>query len=203
MKYYWHDHKAINGKPRHNAFNQLMTLFSAQEVKQPSDLSNDAFLCFVHPGTGGGKRQSNWEAKASAANSQFIVLLSIDGEPVPVKQVADGVVPLERERLDRLPREFNANPNRQIDFMKSVDQGSPKWDLLVPRPVTEHLIAYYLVLLAKEKGQSVDADPDLREKAFQEYEGLAILLPSARMVTRREELSKDVIAQLLAAWEGV
>lgn len=202
MKYYWYDHKVSNGRPGYATFNQLVTLFHAQEVKQPSDLMDNSFLCFVHPGTTGGKRQRNWEAKASAVKSQFIVLLSIGGEPVPEKAVADGVVALNREWLDRLPEDFNANPHRLNDFFASVDQGSPKWELLVPNSVTEHLIAYYLVLLAKDKGQSVDADPGLGDNAFQEYEGLARLFPKAREVTCKEELSKDAIGHLLAEWGG-
>lgn len=201
MNYFWFDHRALEGKPKHKTFGQLVTLFSAQEVKGPDGL-NDCFFCFVHAGNAEGKRQWNWEAKANAGNKQFIVLLSIEGEPVPTKKVADGVVALHRERLDQLAGEFDANPDRKNEFMRSVASGTPKWELLVSNPETEHLIAYYLVLLATEKGLSVNPDHELREKAFREYRGLAKLAPNARKVERSEDLSKDAIGQLLAEWEG-
>ncbi len=203
MNYFWFDHKASsNGAPEHETFKRLVSLFRAQEVKLPSDLISP-FLCFVHARTAEGVRQTDWEGKANAGQRQFIALLSFGGHPTPTRSIADGVAALQKDRLERGVADLQNNANRKDEFVRSVIEGAPKWEMLVPNPETEHLIAYYLVLLAKEKGQSLNTDPDLGSKAFQEYKGLANLLPNARRVMCREDLSKDVIAQLLAAWEGV
>lgn len=199
VNYFWFDHKASNRSPEHNTFKRLVALFNAKEVKLPSDLRSP-FLCFAHAETAEDVRQ--WEEKANAGQGQFIALLSFGGHPTPTRLIADGVAALQKDRLNRGVTDLLDNANRKTEFMRSVSDGAPKWEMLAPNPETEHLIAYYLVLLATEKGLSGNADHELRKKAFQEYSGLAILAPSARKVRCAEDLSKDAIGQLLAEWEG-
>lgn len=199
MNYFWFDHNASNGSPEHKTFKQLVALFDAKEAKQPAGLRSP-FLCFVHPETAEDVRQ--WEEKANARCVQFIALLSFGGHPTPTRSIADGVAALPKDRLARGVTDLLGNASRKIEFMNSVSDGAPKWEMLAPNPETEHLIAYYLVLLATEKGLSVNPEHEFREQAFEEYRSLARLVPIARTVRCSEDLSKDAIGHLLAEWEG-
>lgn len=200
MNYFWFDHKASsNGAPKDERFERLVSLFSAQEVKRPDDLRN-SFLCFVHAQTAADVRQ--WEGKANAGQHQFIAILSFGSDPTATRSIADGVAALQKDRLNRGIADLQGNARRKTEFKRSVIDGAPKWEMLAPNPETEHLIAYYLVLLATKSGLSVNADHELREKAFLEYVDLAGLVSNAQCLECSEDLTKDAIGQLLAEWEG-
>lgn len=192
MNYYWYDRyvqeRGRNQSEQSDIFKGLIRIFQPQSVFEASELqaADQPFICFVHPGTGNGCMQNDFENVADKNQQRFVAFVGYESDRLPEKK--DGsVVSLKRvclkrglDRIDRIQEVIEI-------FKKSAEAGQPKWELLAPELETEHLIALYLLLLAQQRGIGVDVPPGLRAEAYTELQEIA-----------KNHLSSGVVPPVLA-----
>lgn len=168
MNFYWFDHKSsASGNPESQGYQRLVGLFEGKQVRTIDDLKEKAgpFLCMVHASEG----IDEWAEIANVEKQNYVLILSIGAIPNPVLRKIPGVYtsPVDNwfnRGLDRLI----SNTTLKSQFIKSLVDGSPKWNLLIPTASAENLIALYLLSLAKKLNVDVTPSEQLLDDAFNE-----------------------------------
>lgn len=161
MKYFWYDHKA-KGKqqPELVGFRDLATKFNASASNLPQDsMQNTCY--FVHYEDG---KKTQWENIARVDRKCFVVFVS--SKPSSLQSAQDGVFCI----TDDLSEVANKLTNDKITlFTTTCSSGHPDWSVFQTKFFPEHLVAAYLLQIAKCKEVNVEMNDSFWSKASREF----------------------------------
>ena len=138
---------------------------------------------------------------------KYVLVLSIGGEPNRELRRKEGVYtsPVDNWFVRGL-NYLTSREEMRNQFIKSLCDGSPKWNLLIPTATTENLIALYLLLLANEMNVVVPPSDQLLKDAFNEFIKIGNELNFNWIPEEKEQFkdaeAKNQIVKLISKWLG-
>lgn len=150
MTYWWHDRLSQGVRPEVPGFADLVGALDAMGNRltaPPYDVPN--VTCLIHPDD-----RARWLAIANQEKRRFMILVSSDPVGLPIQQ-PPGVFALKRP-LPQVISLLNREPQRLERFKRSCEDGNPDIACF-GHPPHEHLIAAYLIGLAKKNGSTLES----------------------------------------------